>query len=286
VSDKVILVTAIEEQSMQEVINPQVKQVAEKRGWTEAENSALRAAVAKFGEKNWKKIAEHVPGRNNSQCIQRWRKALDPTLTKGCWTPTEDQLLIGLLGEIPKGSWAQIANRIPGRCGRQCRDRWNTALDPRVDRSSFKENEDAILKEQIEKLGNQWSKIAMHLPRRTPTQVRDRWRIILRRYRKALAAHDKREGKVASTMSKCCELPLPKQTTSWQIIPTTSALIKDEPIPVEMGLSPRKRANQEGELGAAYAVGKLFGLYLLCGSVVFHYLQAAVNASGRRRRRR
>jgi hypothetical protein len=138
----------------------EVKKPNQKRSWSEAENEALRAAVAKFGEKKWKLIAEHVPGRNNSQCIQRWRKALDPTLVKGCWAPAEDQHLINLLTENPTAPWAGIASRFPGRCSRQCRDRWSTALDPRVDRSSFRESEDAILRDLMERIGPQWSKIA------------------------------------------------------------------------------------------------------------------------------
>ena len=36
----------------------------------------------KFKEKKWKFIAELVPGRNHTQCLQRWRKVLRPGLVK------------------------------------------------------------------------------------------------------------------------------------------------------------------------------------------------------------
>ncbi|RHY33486.1 hypothetical protein DYB32_001603 [Aphanomyces invadans] len=40
-----------------------------------------------------KAIAELVPGRNHSQCLQRWNKVLKPGLIKGTWSPDEDALL-------------------------------------------------------------------------------------------------------------------------------------------------------------------------------------------------
>ena len=36
--------------------------------------------------KNWKKIAEHLPGREDTQCLHRWQKVLNPELVKGPWT--------------------------------------------------------------------------------------------------------------------------------------------------------------------------------------------------------
>ena len=38
--------------------------------------------MKKWEGKNWKAIAEHVPGRNHTQCLQRWRKTLQPGLVK------------------------------------------------------------------------------------------------------------------------------------------------------------------------------------------------------------
>lgn len=44
---------------------------APSRKWSEEENDLLRKAVVLHGEKNWKAISEHVPGRNHTQCLQR-----------------------------------------------------------------------------------------------------------------------------------------------------------------------------------------------------------------------
>jgi len=38
------------------------------------------------GAKNWKKIAENIPGRSDVQCLHRYQKVLNPDLVKGPWT--------------------------------------------------------------------------------------------------------------------------------------------------------------------------------------------------------
>ena len=47
-------------------------------------------AVSKYGERDWKMIAEYVEGRTPQQCRQRWFEALNPDLVKGKWTHQED----------------------------------------------------------------------------------------------------------------------------------------------------------------------------------------------------
>ena len=41
-------------------------------------------AVKRYNGRNWKSIALQIPGRNDTQCLQRWRKAIKPGLTKVC----------------------------------------------------------------------------------------------------------------------------------------------------------------------------------------------------------
>ena len=53
-----------------------------------------KQAVRNFGEMSWKLIAQQVPTRSHVQCLQRWKKALDPRLVKGPWSEEEDQLLV------------------------------------------------------------------------------------------------------------------------------------------------------------------------------------------------
>ena len=49
-------------------------------------DEVLRVAVANMNGKNWKKIAQYLPGKTEVQCLHRWTKVLNPNLTKGPWT--------------------------------------------------------------------------------------------------------------------------------------------------------------------------------------------------------
>ena len=90
--------------------------------WTATEDALLREGVRqiqigpkKLAESSrWKKIAEFVPNRDHVQCVQRWTKALDPTLTKGPWTSLEDQLLLAVKAQSEGDSWSSIAAQVPG----------------------------------------------------------------------------------------------------------------------------------------------------------------------------
>ncbi|KAI7983062.1 Transcription factor MYB3R-2 [Camellia lanceoleosa] len=92
-------------------------------GWTEEEDNLLSEVVRKFNGKNWKKIAECIPGRTDVQCLHRWQKVLNPELVKGPWTKEEDDCIIGLVEKCGCKKWSAIAKFLPGRIGKQCRER-------------------------------------------------------------------------------------------------------------------------------------------------------------------
>ena len=46
------------------------------------QDERLEWAVRHYGERNWKQIATYIPTRTHVQCLQRWKKALDPRLVK------------------------------------------------------------------------------------------------------------------------------------------------------------------------------------------------------------
>jgi len=131
--------------------------------------------VNRHGERNWKSIAEEVPGRNHTQCLQRWTKVLAPGLVKGHWSPHEDELLRRLVATEQK-NWGEVAAKIPGRTSKQCRERWHNHLDPSIVRGAYTPEEDRIILEAQARLGNRWSVIAAMLPGRTEDAVKIRWK--------------------------------------------------------------------------------------------------------------
>ncbi|KAF4028264.1 Myb-like DNA-binding domain [Phytophthora infestans] len=168
---------------------PPAKEKSNPRRWSKHEDESLRLAVERSGERNWKAIADQVPGRNHTQCLQRWTKVLKPGLIKGHWTPEEDGKLRELVAEGKK-NWGQVASLIPGRTSKQCRERWCNHLDPNINKGSYTEDEDKIIVEMQAKLGNRWSIIAQQLKGRTEDAVKIRWKSLMRG-RRAASKEDK-----------------------------------------------------------------------------------------------
>jgi len=60
----------------------------------EQEDEKVTAAVAKWGTKQWARIAAELPGRRGKQCRERWHNHLDPDISKESWSEWEDNRLL------------------------------------------------------------------------------------------------------------------------------------------------------------------------------------------------
>jgi len=90
---------------------------------------------------------------------------LRPGLIKGPWTQEEDEI-ITVCRQSGVVEWKEIALRLPGRLGKQCRDRWLNHLDPAISKRYWTEAEDKVLAKGRDLYGNAWAKIARLLPGR------------------------------------------------------------------------------------------------------------------------
>ncbi|GBG30661.1 Transcription factor MYB3R-2 [Hondaea fermentalgiana] len=152
--------------------------------WSPEEDELLREAVAEFNAKNWKAIAQRVPDKTHLQCLQRWKKVLQPGLIKGHWTEEEDNMLRSLVDESGSTSWVAVAKYIPGRTAKQCRERWSLNLDPSINRGPWTAEEDKHLLALHEQLGNKWAEISGHMEGRTENAVKTRYKSIVRAMQK------------------------------------------------------------------------------------------------------
>jgi hypothetical protein len=149
--------------------------------WTADEDIKLKDAVQAHNGNNWGAIAALVADRTTGQCRYRWQNVLnlsiDPTTAcTGEWTADEDIKLKDAVKMHGGNNWGKIAALVPGRTTSQCRYRWYSALDPKIDwanrrKGFWAEVEDAdltsafaVVNTSKKKLGNEYNQIRMQLP--------------------------------------------------------------------------------------------------------------------------
>ncbi|GAB2225727.1 hypothetical protein Droror1_Dr00006531 [Drosera rotundifolia] len=103
-------------------------------------------------------------------------------LKKGPWTPEEDQKLLAYIEEHGHGNWRALpANAGLERCGKSCRLRWTNYLRPDIKRGKFSIQEEQTIIQLHALLGNRWSAIATHLPKRTDNEIKNYWNTHLKK---------------------------------------------------------------------------------------------------------
>mmetsp|Transcript_5246 Transcript_5246/g.9170 ORF Transcript_5246/g.9170 Transcript_5246/m.9170 type:complete len:164 (-) Transcript_5246:903-1394(-) len=98
-----------------------------------------------------------------------------PKVLKRPWTDDEDEIILGLVQRHGPRRWNTLANYVPGRCGKQCRERWMNHLRPEIKNEPWSVAEDLILTEGVVTYGTKWTKIVENLPGRSDNSAKNRW---------------------------------------------------------------------------------------------------------------
>ncbi|EAY07611.1 Myb-like DNA-binding domain containing protein [Trichomonas vaginalis G3] len=149
--------------------------------WQKEEDELLMKLMLGNMHPNYSRMAEHFPGKTGQQIAERWDKVLNPELVKGSWTRQEDEIIIKFVQENGTKNWKKLCELLPGRIGKQCRERWRNHLDPNINHQPWTPEEDNLLIKYHEMYGNKWVQISQLIPNRSDNAIKNRWNATIKK---------------------------------------------------------------------------------------------------------
>lgn len=153
---------------------------------------------------------------SNAVIVPRVPSALRAKLVKRLWSPEEDEVLAHVVRAQGPGNWAYIAKGLPGRIGKQCRERWYNHLCPSIKKAEWSLEEKWLLFLGYTLHGSQWRRMTVLLPGRTDNSIKNCWNSSLK---KLLGPFEARLESALET--------LPRDRTAGAFSPIERGLLED-----------------------------------------------------------
>ena len=171
--------------------------------WSTEDVELLQKIVEQYKDAapRWNEVAANFHNHSAIECLTKWQGMTNNPVIKGkgSWTPEEDQMLREKRLQYGR-KWAKIAAHLPGRQGKQCRERYVNHLNPELKKGEWTDDEEAILIAMHQHHGNRWANISKQLPGRSDNDVKNHWYSTIQR---KFAQH----GEPVSYWSRARDIP-------------------------------------------------------------------------------
>ena len=138
-----------------------------------------------MNSKTWVDIGVEKSREKTSQALRenaRDERTLKPGTgtRKGQWSEEEDTFVLKVIAVSPVQpftQWKNLAALLPGRSGKQIRDRWINHLNPSINHLPFSQEDDLKLWHGHRELGKRWAEIGEKIfnSTRSENHIKNRW---------------------------------------------------------------------------------------------------------------